>query len=198
MLTEIEAKFLGIDRDELRKKLEQIGAELKQPDRLMRRKNYDYPDGRLDREYNGWVRVRDEGNKTTLAYKQLNDRTLHGTKEVNVTVSDFERTCQFLEAIGLQATAYQESRRESWMVNEVEIELDEWPWIPPFVELEAPDEESLKKVVSKLGLDWQEAVHGSVEVAYRALYDVTDEEIDHIERIPFSEVPEWLEKRRRA
>lgn len=197
MQTEIEAKFLKVDHDSLRLKLKEQGATCEQPMRLMRRKNYDYPDYRLDRTNRGWVRVRDEGNKSTLAYKQLNDRTLHGTKEVSVAVSDFDNTCQFLEAIGLQAKTYQETRRESWRLGDVEIELDEWPWVPPYVELEGPDAESLKRTVLKLGLDWSQAMHGSVEVVYQDIFDVTEEDIDHIETITFGPVPDWLEAKRK-
>ena len=37
MQAEIEAVFLDINKDELRKRLEEFGAELVQPERLMRR-----------------------------------------------------------------------------------------------------------------------------------------------------------------
>jgi adenylate cyclase, class 2 len=99
METEIEAKFPDVDADALRLALKEKSAILEHPEVSMRRKNYDYPDRRLEK-MGGWIRVRDEGDKVTLSYKQLNDRTLHGTKEVNVVVDDFDRTCQFLEAIG--------------------------------------------------------------------------------------------------
>lgn len=197
MQTEIEAKFLDIDHDAIRTKLKELGAECVAPSRLMRRKNYDYPDRSLEKQYVGWVRVRDEGNKTTLAYKQLNDRTLHGTKEVSVDVNDFEKTCQFLEAIGLIAQSFQETKRESWRLGDAEIELDEWPWIPPFLEIEAPDEQLLRDIAMKLGLSLDSALHGSVEVAYQAVYNVTEEEVDHWKEIVFSPVPDWLKERKR-
>lgn len=197
MQTEIEAKFLNINHDTFRKKLESIGATCVVPMRLMRRKNFDYADRRLEKEFTGWVRVRDEGDKVTLAYKQLNDRSLHGTKEVSVTVNDFDDTCQLLESIGLVKQSYQETRRESWMLGDIEIELDEWPWIPPFVEIEAPDENSLRDIAAKLELDMNVAVHGSVEIAYQAVYDVTDEDVDHWDEILFTDVPDWLEEKRR-
>src|SRR5690606_39780002 len=107
MHTEIEAKFLGVNHDAVRQKLKSAGAERVHSMRLMRRKNYDYPDLRLEKQFTGWVRVRDEGGKVTLAYKQLDDRTLTGTKEVSVVVSDFDDTCRFLEAIGLEVQSYQ-------------------------------------------------------------------------------------------
>jgi len=77
MKTEIEAKSLDADHDTLRVKLKALGASLKQPLRLMRRYNFDYPDGRLRIENNGWARVRDEAGKITMSYKEQKDRTLH-------------------------------------------------------------------------------------------------------------------------
>lgn len=196
MQTEIEAKFLDVNHDEIRKKLKALGAKLEQPMRLMRRKNYDYNDRRLENEKTGWVRVRDEGDKITLAYKQLEDRTLLGTKEVGLDVNDFEATCLFLENIGLEVQSYQETKRESWTIGEIQIELDEWPWVNPFIEIEAPDEASLKNVAAKLGYDWKDALHGSVEIVYQAEYDVTEEEVDHWDEITFIQTPDWLEAKR--
>lgn len=197
MQTEIEAKFLDVDHNYFRTKLKELGAICDQPLRLMRRKNFDYVDNRLEKEFTGWVRVRDEGDKITLAYKQLNDRSMHGTKEISIVVSSFDDTCKLLESIGLEAKSYQETKRESWKLNDVEIELDEWPWIPPFMEIEAPGEDKLRETANKLGLQIDKAVHGSVEIAYQAVYDVTDEEVDHWREILFIDVPEWLNNKRK-
>lgn len=197
MQTEIEAKFLLIDHDKLRKKLEPIGATCVQPMRQMRRKNYDYPDLRLGKERHGWIRLRDEGDKITLSYKQLNDRTLHGTKEVSVIVNDFEMADSFLHAVGFKAYAYQESRRESWRLGDVQIELDVWSWIDPFVEIEGPSESAVREAAKKLGFPWQDALHGSVEVAYQAEYAATEDEIDGWQEIRFIPIPQWLHMKRR-
>lgn len=198
MKPEIEAKFLDVNHDELRTKLLELGATCKTPMRLMKRKNLDFPDRRLGKEFNGWVRVRDEGDKITMSYKQLNNRELDGTHEVNVTVDNFDAACAFLEAIGLEVKTYQETKRESWRLDELEIELDEWPWAKPYMEVEGPDEASLRALVGNLGLDWSKVCHGSVEIVYQGEYDVTDDEIDDIPVITFDlPVPETLESKRR-
>lgn len=198
MKPEIEAKFLDVNHQELRKKLESLGAVCKQPMRLMRRKNYDFPDLRLDKERNAWARVRDEGDKVTMSYKQLNSRELDGTHEVNLTVDSFDAACSFLEAIGLESKTFQETKRESWHLPGFEIELDEWPWVKPYIEIEGPDESSLRELADKLGLDWGAVCHGSVEVVYRGEYDVTDEDVDYIPIIAFgAPVPEVLESKRK-
>jgi adenylate cyclase class 2 len=195
MKTEIEAKWLDIDLDDMRSRLKSIGAKLEAPERIMTRKIYDYPDQRLQK-VSGWVRLRDEGDKITLSYKQLNDRTVTGTKEVTVMVDDVDATSLFLEAVGLEVKSIQETKRESWKLGKVEIELDTWPWIPSLLEIEAPSEDELKHTAELLSLDYAKALHGSVETAYQAVYDVTEAEIDAITEAKFGDVPKWLADRR--
>jgi len=196
MNTEIEAKFLDIDLDSMRKKLQDIGATMVYPERMMKRKNFDHPDGRLQK-MSGWVRVRDEGDQITLAYKQLNDRSITGTKEVEMVVSDFDAAKLFLESIGLVQTSYHETKREKWMKDGVEIVLDTWPWIPSFIEIEGPTEAEVRAIAGELGLDWTKAVFGSVEIAYQAVFDVTQEEVDNWPLITFVDVPADIEAKRR-
>jgi adenylate cyclase, class 2 len=198
MQTEIEAASLNIDLEVMRQKLRQAGATLTHESRLLRRHNFDFPDGRLQKR-GGWVRIRSEGDKITMTYKQLNDRTLTGTQEVNLTVDSVEQAKAFVESLGLVVKSYQETRRESWKLDGTEIELDEWPWLRPFVEIEAVNEAKLQEVFTKLELDWQTAVFGSVEVAYQAEYDVSEEDVDNLPLMTFEEpVPDILARNRRT
>jgi adenylate cyclase, class 2 len=191
MQTEVEAKFPDIDAVAFRNILTKLKANQEHPEILMRRKNFDYKDHRLEK-IGGWIRVRDEGSRVTLTYKQLNDRTLHGTKEIEVIVNDFDKTCDLLTTIGLVPKAYQETKREKWKFGNVEITIDTWPWVPTFVELESPTEEELKNVASLLGLDWSKVMHGSVETIYQMHYDFTEEEIDRWPTITLITEPDWL------
>lgn len=191
MKTEIEAKFLDINVDELRKKLQSIGASQVQSERLMKRRILDFPDGRLDK-IGGWVRVRNEGDRTTLSYKQQNDDSLHGTKEINIVVSDLGETSDLLKAIGLSEKSYQETKRESWVLDGTEIEIDTWPWVPSFVEVESPDEESLNKVLEQLDLKLENAFHGGVAVVYRQYYDISEDEVNNMNAITFEKIPAIL------
>jgi len=191
MHTELEAKFLDIYPETLREKLKAGGARQVHKERVMRRKVFDFPDLRLEKT-GAWIRVRDEGDKITLSFKQLIDRSLCGTKEMTVAVSDFEEICKLLKAIGLEERSYQETKREKWLWDTSEITIDTWPWIPTFVEIEGESEEKIRDHAQKLGFDWNAVLHGSVETAYQKYYDVTEEEVDSWPLITFSEVPEWL------
>lgn len=191
METEIEVKFCDVNKEELRQELKKAGAKLLHAEILMRRKAMDFPDMRLDQR-GGWARVRDEGERVTMSYKQVNDRTLHGTKEVSVDVSDFNRAGQILEELGLVVKSYQETKREKWLLNNCEVTIDTWPWIPPMVEIEGGSEGMVRKTADELGFDWQNALHGSVESAYQRYYDVSEQEINRLPEIKFVDVPESL------
>src|SRR4030042_3548927 len=195
METELEIKFLDINKQDLRRKLKDVGAELFDKERLMKRKVFDYPDWQL-RNQGAWIRVRDEGKRITLSFKKLVDRSLYGTKEIGVEVSDFENTCNILLASGFDLKSYQETKRETWNYKDTEITIDTWPWIPCFVEIESKDEKILKNTVKELGFDWNKGLHGSVETAYQKYFDVTEKEIDCWEEIIFSDVPDWLALKR--
>src|SRR6266568_4360930 len=199
MQTEIEVKFLAVDHDAVRARLTTLGAMLEQPMRLMRRVVLDFPDGRLEKTADGFVRVRDEGHQTVLTYKQFAaDLAIDSAKEIETTVGDFAATIKLLEAIGLQVKSEQESKRENWRLGDCEIVLDEWPWLKPYLEIEGPTEVAVRAAAEKLGLDWQEKVTGSVTVAYRAEYDIPRQlSIATNPRMVFGEpMPDWFKKRK--
>lgn len=195
MKPEIEATFLDVSHDELRTKLAAAGAHCETPQYDMFRSVYDYPDLRLDKKA-AWVRVRREAGKITMAFKHRQAESAEGMKEVELTVNDYTDACAFLEAIGLTEKARQETRREVWRLDDCEIMLDEWPWIPPYVEIEGPSQTSVKSASEKLGFDYETAVFDSADGVYRKYFDVTRVEISTVP-IVFGPVPDWLEAKRR-
>lgn len=167
MKTEIEAKFLHIAIDDIRERLQKAGAVCKQPMTAMRRVIFRNDD--MDAK-NAYVRVRDEGYRVALTYKQFDEMSLTGAKEIEFSVSDYDAAVQLLEVVGVQPNSVQETRREIWNLDGAEVVIDEWPWIDPFIEIEAPTENDVKTVAKKLGFDWSEAAFGDIMTAYRAEY----------------------------
>lgn len=163
MKTEIEAMFPDVDHDAIREKLTELGGVCVHPMRDMRRTLIETEAMKND---DAFLRIRDEGDKVTLTYKRHDDYGLHGTKEIETVVGDYESTIGILEASGLAPTTYQESRRETWELDGAEVVLDEWPWIPTYIEIEGESEEVVRRVADKLGLDWKDALHGGVDVIY--------------------------------
>ncbi|MDB5177243.1 MAG: uncharacterized protein JWN75_911 [Candidatus Saccharibacteria bacterium] len=190
MQTEIEVKFLDINFDDVRAKLQELGAHLEQPMRLMRRSLIEMPHHEAVK---GFVRIRDEGDKVTMTYKQRDDEfDLHGTKEIEVEVSDFDDTVKLLDAAGWPPITYQETKRETWKLGEAEIVLDEWPWIPPYIEIEAPNEEIVRRTAENLGFIWSDAVVGSIDIIYnRDFPNMTIRGVIDINKVKFGDpIPE--------
>ncbi len=155
---EVECKFLDVDVPQLEAQLKESGAR-RQFEELFRRSVFDYPGWPLDKK-GAWLRVRDEGSRVTASYKQRlgmkqgeNDE---GMREVEITVDDFDTTCELFRSLGMEAKFYEENRRTQYLLDGVEVCIDEWPLIPPYVELEGDSWEALEKVAQKLGFNWEE------------------------------------------
>ena len=191
MQTEIEVKFCQIDIDDMRVRLEHAGAVCEQPMRLMRRQVF-YT---VDNDPEAYIRVRAEGDKNTLTYKRFESIGLHGAKEVETPVDDYQATIDILVAGGLKPKSSQETKRETWMLDDAEVVIDEWPWLEPFIEIEGPSEVSVRQAADQLGLDWGQAVFGAATEAYRVSYPnlPPDMVMDDLPEIRFgAPVPERL------
>lgn len=186
MNTEIEVKFLNVNFDDLRVKLHELGAMCTQPMRNMRRAIF--ATDAMDQQRNAYIRVRDEGHRTTVTYKQFDELSLTGAKEIETTVDDFEAMVAIMQKTGMNQRAYQESRRETWVLDGTEVVLDEWPWLNPFIEIEGHSEEAVQKTATLLGFNWNDAVFGAVTQAYEAQYPNTDAaEVIMLEEIKFGQ-----------
>lgn len=193
MKTEIEAKFLDVDFDDVRTKLKQAGAVCERPMRLMRRAIIQNEATGRD----GYLRLRDEGDRVTLTHKHFTSLSIDGAKEVEVIVSEFDGMRHILEAGGLKVISLQESKRETWQLGDTEIVLDEWPWLRPYIEIEAESESMIAAAAEKLGFDMAEAVYGDVMVAYRAQYPQlrNNKTIGDLPQVRFSDpLPDMLGK----
>lgn len=169
MQPEIEAKFLDVDHEIVRTKLENLGATCEHPMRLMRRTLFDYPDSRFQKENQKQrLRIRDEGDKVMVNFKSNNETNY--VDEIETTIGSFETMAKLFEAIGLVSYSFQESKRETWHYKDVEVVLDEWPWLNTYIEIEGPNESAIRDAAEELGFDWQDAKFGSVDTAYRHQY----------------------------
>lgn len=171
MKAEIEVKFVDVDIDEVRERLEKVGAVCEHPMRLMRRAIIEEEHHAAE---NIFIRIRDEGDKVTLCLKKktksLAESTVDSTYEIETTVGDFETAVEIFKVAGWPYVTYQESRRETWQYGDVEVVIDEWPWINPYIEIEGDSETAIRAAAADLGFDWNTAMFGSVDVIYTRDY----------------------------
>ena len=144
MNIECELKILEIDLEKIRTKLLKLGAE-SLGKKSFRRYVYDMHPPQTEK----WIRLRTDGNHTTLTCKHILDPlAIDGVREWEFAVSD-----EFLEQIGYTAKSYQENTRESYRYKDCAIELDSRPLIPPYLEIEWENKESVLEVLGDLQLE---------------------------------------------
>ncbi len=175
MHTEIEERILEINVEEITKKLEELGAE-KVGDWLQKRYVYDF----VPKRESEWIRLRSNGKETTLTYKNVESKAINGTKELEIVVSDFEETNELLRILGYIPKAYQENRRIRYYYNHVEIDIDSWPLIPTYLELEGNSEEEIKNIEELLGLKNAKVTTLNTQDIYLQEYGIDTNQIEEL------------------
>jgi len=171
MKTELEVKFANVDIEAIRQALQVAGAVCEQPMRLMKRALVEEPHHQAEHAF---LRIRDEGDKTTLTFKRRADpdaASIDSVKELEVEVSDFDKTVEIFSEAGWKYKTFQESKRETWKLDGTEVVIDEWPWLNPYIEIEGESEAGIKKVAEKLGLSWDNVLFGHIDALYEMQYE---------------------------
>ena len=164
MNTEIEVRILNINKDDLISKLENNNAKFI-GDWLQVRYVYDFNPV----DPHKWIRLRTNGITNTLTIKEVKDKTEYGTKELEIEVSSVEDTDKILEELGYKKRSIQENKRIRYILNDVEIDIDTWPKLNTYVEFESNSLDKIKKVISLLGFDYNDAVTDDADDIYMSL-----------------------------
>lgn len=154
---EIEVRFLDIGVAKLKERLMELGATDLGEDLFKEVIFYDQA-GSWQYKEKKFVRLRQTKKGTLLAYKNQSVETATGAEEIEFKIDDFEKAKLLLERIGLVAYREQEKKRQTYMLGEVIVDIDTWPKVPTYVELEGPSEDALKEAAAKLKLNWTDVV----------------------------------------
>src|SRR3990167_3119021 len=171
-MEEFEIKFLEVNVPELEKKLIAIGAKkVGEYDQHMFL--FDYPDYRLDKDHS-WIKLRTNGEETTLTYKQRlgvksNDGSIQdeGMKEIEVVIDSYEKTFELLKAIGLVVKRKEGNRRIRYKKDDTVFDIDFWPFIPPYIEVESSSLKKVKDAAIELGFDPKVGIIGTAGAVYK-------------------------------
>ena len=132
-----------------------------------------------------FIRLRTDGKKTTLTYKRRLGSSLANTEEIEVEVKDFDAAAKILSQI-IPNPLYQESKRTSYLLEGVEISIDEWPKLPPILEIEADSEEKIKDVIKKLSIKGRELGN----IGWEKVYFLYGMDLRSFKILKFED-PEW-------
>ena len=188
MKTEFEATFLNIDKDKIREMLKSIGAKLVRPEYKQRRVNFDLQD--IGRKFWEWARIRDEGDKITMAYKCIPpNSSIEQQQEIEFEISDMDAATEFLKILGGRMTNYSETLRERWDLQGVEIDIDTWPHLEPYIEIEGRSEKEVRDATKKFNFDWSTAKFCGAGEIYEMKYGIHPDKLssDTVIRLTFED-----------
>lgn len=178
MNIEYEATFTDVNKLDTKKRLEKVGAKLIKKRFLQKRAVFHLPKGN---EINGgWLRVRDEAGRITLSLKVVDGSEIDNQRETCLEVDNFDNAINLLESIGCKQKAFQESYRELWRVDGVDVTIDEWPFLEPYVEIEGKSEKEVRSIAKMLGFNYSKAVFGSVDVIYAKKYRISRDIVNNL------------------
>ncbi len=170
MNTEYEVRILEVDKDNFIKKIEKLGAK-KEGSLFQRRYVYDFNPVIKGK----WIRLRTNGIETTITIKNIVSPLIDGTKEIEVKVSDFDKCNLILNELGYKARSYQENKRVRYILDGVEIDIDTWPMLPTYVEIEGKNEEDVMAMIRKLGYNDTDITTIDVDNIYKKYgYNLND------------------------
>ncbi len=161
MHTEYEVRVLEINKEAVEKRLKELGAEFCW-DKIQRRYVYDF----IPKIDGKWIRLRTNGDKSTLTIKNLVSSEIDGTQELEIEVDNFERCHLILKELGYEPKGYQENRRCHYVLNGVDVDIDFWPLIPTYMEIEGKSEAAVYNALETLGFKKEDATTRDVEGVY--------------------------------
>jgi len=154
-MQEIETKVLGVDKEEIKEKLKVLGVREIQNTRLI--VDWYGPKGLTHEGDDPWylrIRTTSDG-KNEVSWKSLpkiTGNTRH-SDEVNINVSDALLTGKLFQNIGLEHYAHQEKDRISFILKDWNFDLDQYPNMPAYLEIEWKSHEHVQEAIKLLNLE---------------------------------------------
>ncbi|HEV2718666.1 MAG TPA: class IV adenylate cyclase [Thermoanaerobaculia bacterium] len=164
-MKEIEVKFALRDRQELVRKLHDIGGQRLYPETFEDNIVLDRR-GEL-RTKGALLRVRKFGKYSLVTYKgpMSIEGGVKSREEVQTGVESFELAIQLLDALGYKPVFRYQKFREVWRVREAEVVLDRTP-IGEYFEIEGPIE-NIRALAAELGMEMEQAIRSTYADLYR-------------------------------
>lgn len=117
-----------------------------------------------------WIRLRQDGDKVELTLKYIYNTAVEynidEVKEIEIVTDDFETANKLIEEMGYYKRKLVEKRRVSYKYNDLSIEIDEWPLLNPYIEIEGNNAQDIYDLALKLGYPKEETKVMNTEDVY--------------------------------
>ncbi len=154
MAHEIETKVLDIDTAKVKEILGSLGAARIQEARLI--VDWYRFKGTKEGKDPWFLRIRsDSAGKYEVTWKARSDilGTARRHKEINFLIQEPEKLADLFDELGLERYAHQEKYRTSFSYKDWQFDLDQYPGMPAYLEIEGNSEEHVKEAMKLLGLE---------------------------------------------
>ena len=175
-MKELETRVVDIDVDDIRRKMQELGAE-KVKEEYQINNIYDFEDNRLLNS-KGYARIRitdDRLNNKEVVYmttkKMLSQGTFKVMEENETVVEDKEAAEKIFLSLGLSLKQSIKKYRESYKINDriIEIDINDKNFCPfPYLEIETSSEEKLKEILDLIGYTMEDTTS-------KTIYEILEE-----------------------
>lgn len=121
---------------------------------------------------NKWVRLRDTNGKMTLTVKHVfnkNKESVQKVAEYEIEVGSVDETDELLTALGFVRRNVQEKIRTQYRYKDAEIDIDQWPKLKPYIEIESNNTDLYQEIIKGCGFNNKEIVSCNTEELYHRI-----------------------------
>lgn len=161
-MDEVELKFLNINVNEIKQKIQNIGAELKY-DTYTESYPFLKEDFSASNSNKKYLRIRKINDDITITYKDPNKKSnMSNRSEIEIKVDNYEKAIQLIEKLGFKKGKVFRKHRIHYELNDIHFELDTLENIPTYLEIETQSEDDMKNICIKLGLNILNGKKGTI------------------------------------
>jgi adenylate cyclase class 2 len=170
-MDEIELKFLDINVNEIKEKLEKLGAKLKYD-----AQTESYPfwaEGFHSSDSNmKYLRIRKVNDNVKITYKDpAKESDMTTREEIEIKVDNYEEAIKLIEKLGFEKGKIFKKHRIHYEYGNIHFELDTLENIPTYLEIETQNEEDMKDICIKLDLDISKGKKGTIVEILPEMFD---------------------------
>jgi adenylate cyclase class 2 len=173
MAHEIETKVLDIDQKEIEKKLSDMGAAKSRRTKLV--VTWFRKVGVTEGKDEWFLRIRsydDVKHEVTWKAKSEILGTARKHKEINFLIAEPEKLADLFEETGLEKYAHQEKFRTTYTLKDWQFDIDEYPKMPAFIEIEGRGEEHVKEAIKLLGIEGNKTWAEGERILIQSVYNL--------------------------
>lgn len=161
-MDEIELKFLNINVQEIKEKLNNIGAELKSDAQT---ESYSFlAEGFHASNSNmKYLRIRKINDDIRITYKDpAKSSEMTVREEIEIKVDDYKTAISLLEKLNFKKDDVFKKHRIHYELGNIHFELDTLENVPTYLEIETQTEKDMINICKKLELDISTGKKGTI------------------------------------